>query len=109
LRTTIPPLYYKQPFGDLLNIAIHDGMIPERTMESLTGLAVLRNLAAHSAPAYITAARAAEFMAIAEAAELALDRDIKEGKEWYERADMAVLEHDLGEGKELAEEAKEGD
>jgi hypothetical protein len=68
-----------QSLGELIDVAEHDGLIDSKTKDALIGLSVMRNLAAHG-PNDVTPARASEFMALADAAEYAMEH-------WLGRSD----------------------
>jgi hypothetical protein len=52
--------------AELARRASERGLITPETLRSLAGITLLRNLAAHSGPGFVTPERAAEYLAIAD-------------------------------------------
>lgn len=75
LTEVVAPKLGKQPegqsLGDLAHVAEREGLIDPKTNGAFVGLTAMRNLAAHG-PGDIDAAKASEFIAIADATEYAI-------------------------------------
>lgn len=74
-RGTLPR---RQSFGQLIDLALQEGLIDAVTANALTGVTVMRNLAAHGRP--VTSQQAREFVALADAAEFALRYWLSKGQ-----------------------------